>query len=145
MKLIKRLNILDSELNVDLLDKNELWVSAFEIICDEDNPEEKKIYSVKPTKVMINSRIDEPKVMIKITECKGGRSLNIEFTRDEWSDDGNWIESFYVEDENDFIKIYEVEFFNTKEESENYYNNNVDKYVMEFENFINKIKGYKIS
>ena len=51
MRLLEKLNVIDSKLNVDLLNKNELQVSVFDIIYNEDNPEEKIICSIKPSRI----------------------------------------------------------------------------------------------
>ena len=151
MRLLEKLNVIDSKLNVDLLNKNELWVSVFDITYNEDNPEEKIICSIKPTKVKLHSRLIKSKeiIVIKVTGIEGRRSFYAEFTCDAWLDDnsGKYIASGFVENRKgkDELYLYMAEFFENRLEAENYYNNNVKKYVKKYEDFTNTIRGYKIS
>lgn len=131
---MKVANVIEEELNMEFLNKNELWVSLFFMSSTEE------IYSVKPTKVKVNEILDEP----------DGITRNISIIGDKGKD-LFYIKLIYVKDEGGYsiyqqdglYSIYEVEFFENKKDAEKYYKGELKKYIKHYGNLINKIKEYE--
>lgn len=127
-------NIIEQEINIKFLNKNELWVSLFSMSSTEE------IYSVKPTKVKVNEILYGP----------DGITRNISIIGDKGKD-SFYIKLIYVKDEgghsicqqDGLYSIYDVEFFENKKDAEKYYKGELKKYIKHYGNLINKIKEYE--
>lgn len=132
---MKVANIIEEELNMELINKNELWVSLFSMSSTEE------IYSIKPTRIKVNM----------VSDDSDEHRTNISFIGDKGKD-LFYIKILYVVDNNGSSilqlsestnSIYEVEFFETKKEAEKYYRSELKKYIKHYGNLINKIKEYE--
>lgn len=134
---MKIANIIDQnvDLNSDLLNKRDLWISLFKM---NDNEE---IFSVKPIKINVGIIFDRSRdgsMEVSIIGDKGKDQFNIRFSYVK----GNGNNSFIVQSEG-FFSIYEVEFFKNKKDAEKYYKGEIKKYIKHYGNLINKIKEYE--
>lgn len=131
---MKIANVIEQELNMELINKNELWVSLFSMSSTED------IHAIKPTKIRANEILDE-------TE---GVTRNISIIGDKGKD-SFYIKLIYVKDDighsiyqqDGLYSIYDIEFFETKKEAEKYYRSELKKYIKHYGNLINRIKEYE--
>lgn len=131
---MKIANIIEQEINIEFLNKNELWVSLFSMSSTEE------IYSIRPTRVIVDVKLDEP----------DGKSRNISIKSDKGLDT-LYVNIIYFENENGHsiyqnegrYSIYDIELFETKKDAEKYYKREIKKYIKHYGNLINKIKGYE--